>query len=582
VPETGIERGLDTLFTEAARVARYGFTATELEREKVSVLRGIERSYVGRETRTSASYASEYIRAILYGESTPDIEYEFELFKRFLPTITLEEVNQIGRAWIRDMDTVVAVTGPEKEGLKMPGELALLDAIKGVEMKEIKPYVDTVGDRPLLTSLPAGSKIVETRTLQDGITEWKLGNGVRVVLKPTDFQRDQIAFRAFSPGGTSLASDDDFIPASTAVAIIAGGGLGPFNAIDLQKVLTGKAVAVSPTLSLYDEGIAGNASPKDLETMFQLIYMRYTAPRADTAFFQVFNTQNRAALANRDAAPATAFNDTFNRLITQDHPRQRPPTVETLDKTDLQKSLAFYQDRFADAGDTTFVFAGEMTLDAMRPLVERYLGGLPSTGRKDTWRDVGIRPPTGVFNETVRKGIEPQSQTRIAFTGPFEYGIQAERTGIQAMAQTVQTRLRNVMREELGGTYSVGVSAGVSFRPVENYTLTIAFGSALQRAEELVKIIFAEIEKMKTAGPTESEVADTREAMLRTFEVNLRQNGTWINQLATDYQRGDEPGASLRSYPDSVKAVTPATIQKAVARYFNMQNYVRVTLLPEK
>ena len=582
VPEDGIERGLETLFTEAERVARFGFTASELEREKTTALRSIERSYTSRESRTSGSFASEYIRAFLHGESIPDIEYEFELYKRFLPTITLEETNSVGRTWIRDADRVVAITGPDKPGLKMPGEAALLGVIKGVETREIKAYVDTVSDQPLLAALPTGSKVVSTRTMEDNITEWKLENGVRVVLKPTDFQKDQIVFRGFSPGGTSLASDQDYIPASTAVSIIAGGGLGSFNAIDLQKVLTGKAAAVSPVISTYDEGLAGNASIRDLETMFQLIYMRFTAPRADAAFFEVFNTQNRRVLANRDAAPATAFNDTYNRIMTQDHPRQRPPTVEMLDKTNLEKSFAFYKDRFSDASDSTFVFVGDMNLDAMRPLVERYLGGLPSTGRSETWRDIGLRPPTGVITEVVRKGVEPQSQTRIAFTGPFEYESQAERTGIQAMAMTLQTRLRNILREELGGTYSVGVSAGTSWRPQQNYTLTIGFGSAPERADEFVETIFKEIEKVKSAGPTESEVTDTREALRRSFETNLRQNNMWLGQLASDYERNVEPGASLRSYAASVQALTPASIQKATARYFNTQNYVRVTLLPEK
>jgi zinc protease len=581
VPDDGIERGLETLFTEAARVARFGFTASELEREKVTALRSIERSYTSRESRTSGSFAAEYIRAFLYGESFPDIEYEFELYKRFVPTITLEEINQVGRAWIRDADTVVAVTGPDK-GLKLPGEVALLGAIKTAGDREIKPYVDTVSDQPLLATVPAGSKIVETRALEGNVTEWKLANGIRVVLKPTDFQKDQIIFRAFSPGGTSLASDEDYIPATTSVAVIAGGGLGPFNAIDLQKVLTGKAAAVNPVIAMYEEGLNGNASPRDVETMFQLIYLRFTNPRADDAYFQVFNTQNKRALANRDAAPATAFNDTFNRIMTQDHPRQRPITAATFDKTSLDKSFAFYKDRFADAGDYTFIFVGDFNLETMRPLVERYLGGLPSTGRKETWRDIGIRPPTGVFTETVRKGLEPQSQTRIAFTGPFSYGNQAERTGIQAMAATVQTRLRNLLREDLGGTYSVGVSAGVSFRPQETYTLTISFGSAPERADALVKTIFEEIEKIKTSGPTESEVTDTREAMARSFETSLRQNAMWLNQFATDYQRDDEPGASLRTYPASVQALTPASIQKSAAQYFNMKNYVRVTLLPER
>jgi zinc protease len=582
VPENGVEKGIETLFTEAARVARFGFTASELEREKVNTLRAIERAYTGRDNNTSARYASEYVRVFLYGESTPDIEYEFELYKRFMPTITLDEVNQVGRTWIRDANTVIAVTGPDKEGVKMPGEAALLAAVKSVDSKEITAYVDTVADQPLLASPPAGSKVVEIRELQGNVTEWKLGNGVRVVLKPTDFQTDQILFRGFSPGGTSLASDEDYIPASTAVAVIAGGGLGPFNVTSLQRVLAGKAANVSPTIGAYDEGFSGNASPKDLETLFQLIYLRFTAPRADAEFFEVFNTQNRRVLANRDASPATAFNDAFNRLITQNHLRARPATVATLDQTNLEKSLAFYKDRFSDASDYTFVFVGDLKLDVIRPLVEQYLGGLPSTGRKENWKDVGMRPPKGVVAEVVHKGVEPQSQTRIAFTGPIDYDRQAERLGIQAMAMAFQGRLRNILREELGGTYSVSVSPALSFRPQQTYTLTISFGSAPERYVELIQTIFKEIEVLKANGPTEAEVRDAREVMLRSFETSLRQNATWLNQFVSDYQRDEEPGAALRTYTEVVQALTPESLKKAAEKYFNMENIIQVTLLPER
>ena len=184
-------------------------------------------------------------------------------------------------------------------------------------------------------------------------------------------------------------------------------------------MLTGKVATARPFISEFEEGLSGSASPKDLETLFQLIYLRFTAPRADPAYFQMWGTQNRNILQNRDAIPAVALGDAIGRIMTQDHMRSRPVTVETLARTDLGRSLTFYQDRFADASDFTFVFVGNIDLDTMRPLVERYLGGLPATGRVETWRDLGVRPPRGVIDETVHKGIEPQSQTRLIFTGPI-------------------------------------------------------------------------------------------------------------------------------------------------------------------
>ena len=583
VAEEDIERGLETLLVEAERVARFGFTPAELERQKTAVLRGMESSFTNRDSRNSSSFAAEYIRAYLNGESIPGIEYEFALYQRFVAEITIDEVNRVGQNWISDANRVVVVTAPEKPDLVIPGEGELSTVMAEVDEIEITPYEETIIDQPLLANVPTGSEVVATRTLEGGLTEWDLANGIKVVLKPTDFRQDQIVFRGFSPGGTSLASDDDFVAADTAVTVIANGGLGAFNAIDLQRELTGKVARVSPFISEYEEGVSGSASPADMETMFQLIYLRMTAPRADETFFEIFKNQSRSILVNRDANPPTALADTFNRILYQDHLRRQPPTVEMLEETDLAKSIAFYEDRFADADDFTFIFVGNMDLDVMRPLVETYLGGLPTTDREETWRDVGIRNPTGVFEETVNRGIEPQSQTRIAFTGPFDIRSQAERTKLTATSQLVQTRLRNVMREQLGGTYGVSVSSQQAFRPLDRYTMMISFGSDPERVEELTGTLFAEIESLKESGPEADELSDTQQAMLRTYETSMEQNNFWLTMLSVSYRFGENPGAAaLLSQPEAIEALTTADIQAGVQEYFNVDNYVHVTLMPEE
>ena len=593
VPEDGIERGLEVVFTEAERVARFGFTASELERQKIDVLRGIERSYTDRANRRSASYAAEYSRAFLDDEPIPGIEYEFELYKRFIPEITLTEVNQIGSEWIRPQNRVVVVTGPEKEDLDMPSEEALLAVLAGVADMEITAYEETVIDQPLLAEIPEGSTVVGTREFAEDIVEWELGNGVRVALKPTDFREDQVLFQGFSPGGTSLASDEEWIPASSATALIQGGGLGPFNTTDLRRVLTGKVASARPFISSFEEGVTGSGSPQDLETMFQLIYMTFTAPRADPEYFEVFNTRNRAGLQNRDASPAVAFNDAINRIMTQDALRSRPVTVETLDHTDLDGSLAFYQDRFEDASDFTFIFVGNIDLDVMRPLVERYLGGLPSTNRVETWRDLGERPPRGVIEEIVRKGLEPQSQTRLFFTGSIDYGDRSQRLGIAVMTSVLQTRLREVLREELGGTYSVSVGSSFSWRPAGQYRLSISFGSDPERADELLAAVYEEIDRLKSSPPDEAEVNDVLEAQRRTWETNQESNSWWLSVLDGRYRylldqsdgrypSGDVLLETLPTYGADLDALTPPRIQELARRYFDQDNRVRVTLLPEQ
>ena len=579
VVDGGVEEGIHAMLTETERVARFGFTESELERQKVSELRSIEQAYVARADRSSPSYAAEYVRAFVNGESIPGIEYEYELYQRFVPEITLEDVNAVAREWLADANRVVLVTGPTATPL--PDEAALAQVIASVQDQEITAYVDALSDAELLPAVPTGSAVIETVARERGITEWRLGNGVRVVLMPTDFDEDQVTFRAFSPGGTSLASDDVFIPASTADEVVSGGGLADFDQVELDRLLTGTVARVSPFISELEEGVSGAASTADLETLFQLIYLTFTQPRADQDFFAVWSAQMRQALENRDADPTTAWSDTYQGIMTGDHPRAQPMDLAALDQTDLQASFDFYRDRFADASDFTFVFVGSFDVEAIRPLVETYVGGLPSTGRTENWRDLGIRPPTGVIEEVVERGLEPQSQTIITFNGPFDYADQSQRSVIRALAVVLENRLMESVREELGGTYSIGVGPGLTWRPEEAYQFSIVFGSDPERVDELLGSIFEGIAALKAEGPTEEQAAAARETLLRQFETDFQENGPWLNQLVTDYQRGVEPGAATDTFNESVRALTTESIRLAAERYLDLANYVRVSLVPE-
>jgi len=581
VREDGLERGLETLFVESERVARFGFTASELDREKRELLRFVERTHTERERRDSAAFVREYIDHFLEGEPTPGIEYEFELFKRFVPGITLEEVNRLARAWMGEDDRIVMVSAPEKEGLRVPAETDLRAALARATRTEIAPYVDTVSERPLVAEPPADGRITDSSTVEGvGLTVWRLSNGARVVIKPTDFKEDEVLFQAFSPGGSSLASDEDYIPAATASMVVGAGGIGEFNPIDLQKLLAGKVAVVRPWIGSLEEGLNGSASPRDLETLFQLIHLSFTAPRADATIFGVLQQQLRASLSNQRASPGFAFQETLQTAVTQGHRRAWPMTVETVDQLDLERSLAFYKDRFGDAGDFTFVFVGNVTPEILRPLVTRYVASLPSKDRQERWRDEGIRFPEGVVRKAVRKGLEPKSQTAILFSGGFEYD-RAHRNAIRALALVMETRLREKLREELGGTYGVSVSESTSWAPRAEYRLSIEFGSAPDRAEELTRVIFDEVTRIKRELPTESEVGNAREAFLRDFETGLTQNRFWLAQLAARYRQDLDP-RELLDYPASLPLITPDVVQQAARQYFDTERYVQVTLLPEE
>lgn len=581
VPENGIPRALEALLLEAERVALFGFSAAELERNKVARMRFWDQQYNDRENRNSISHAEELIRAYLIGEVTPGAAWEYALNARFLPEITLEEMNEFARNWLAPANRVVAITAPEKPGLTMPTREELRAVVASVSGTELTAREEAVSADDLLPVIPQGSPVVSTQTLEGGLTEWGLANGVRVILKPTDFRQDEILFAGFSAGGTSLASDEDFFAASTAVPIIAGSGAGSFNAIELQRKLTGKLVGVAPYISEFEEGLRGGGSPVDLETMLQLVYLRMTAPRADAVAFDVYKTQFRSALQNRSADPAVVFEDAFSRLLFQNHPRRQPPTPETIDQADLAKSLRFYRERFGDASGFTFIFVGNIDPARMQPLVETYLGGLPVSGKQESWRDVGVRFPTGLVEETVRRGLEPQAQTRIAFLGNFAVRDNHARARLASVVQVLQGRLNGVMREQLGGTYGVDVTPQMNWQPNETAGVIITFGSAPERVDELTAALFAEIEGFKESGPTAAEMQDIRTYFLRTQETSIEQNGFWLQQLVQAAGMEIEPLArDILEQPFVIDSLSPEAVRDTARQLLDPANHIRLTLLP--
>ncbi len=576
-----IEKAFEALFTEAERAGRFGFTPGELERVKVNMLTGLERAVKEKENTTAAAIAGELVRHVTDQEPVPGIVYEYELHRRFLPEITLAEVNALAKTWVPDRNRVITVSAPEKPGFTVPDESKLSSVVASMAAKSITAYVDTVDASPLLEPLPAPGSITKVTTKDAyGITEWQLSNGVKVVLKPTDFREDEILFRATSFGGSSLASEADYVPASSASAVVGAGGIGRLSAIDLRKKMTGKAATATAFITEYEEGLNGSSSKKDVETMFQLIHLRFTQPRSDPAAFGAFQGQMKSGLANQRSNPAFLFNEALVTALRQNHPRARPLTLESVDQLNLDKSMAFYKDRFADAGDFTFVFVGSFNPDELKPLVERYLASLPTTGRKESWKDTGIRYAKGVVEKRVDKGLEPQSRVAIVFTGPFTQS-QTERVAIRAMAEVLQSRLHETLRESLGGTYGVTTAPGYLQIPVPEFSVNISFSCAPERTEELIKAALQQVELLKSAGPTEKQLSDAKEKLLRDLETNRKQNNYLLAQLSIRYQYGEDL-AALFTLEEFYNKPTPAAIQDAAKQYLNPANMVKVTLFPEK
>jgi zinc protease len=581
VKENSILDGLDYMLTEANRAKQFGFTSTELERQKSEQLRSLETLYKERDKTESRNYADEYLRNFLQDELIPGIEVEYNLNKQFLPGIALDEINKLTDTRMRPGNRVVAISAPEKEGVKVPTEAEVLAVLNGAGAKNIEAYVDKVTTKPLIASPPVPGKVLQERKIESlGVTEWRLSNGALVVLKPTDFKNDEILFSAYSNGGTSLSSDADFMSASFASQLVNLGGIGEFDAITLSKMLAGKIVSVNPTISSLSEGFSGSASPQDLETLFQLTHLYVTAPREDTSAVGAFISRVKASLQNRSAMPEVAYSDTIGVTMAQYHFRARPFTPKIVDEINVDRGFAFYKERFADISDFTFFFVGSFQLDKIKPMVEQYLASLPSINRKESWRDVGIYPPKGVINKEVYRGIEQKSSITITFTGPFEW-TQQNRYDFSSLLELANIKLREVVREEKSGTYGIRAGGSPSLYPRKEFSLTISWGCDPARVEELVATVMQQLDSLKIKKPDQVYVDKVREIQRRNQEVNLKENRFWLSNFRQYYSSGENPEDMLK-FDKLVDNLTANTIQAAAKKYFDTKNMVKVVLLPEK
>lgn len=579
--ENQAERALEALLTEVQRVRLYGFTPSELQRAKDNLLRVMETIYNEREKTSSEQYAREYIRNFLMDEPIPGIEFEYRLYQTWLPGIKLSEVNFVAQRWMRDKSRVVLFAAPQKKNTVVPTSAKLLDVMQRVQQKEILAYVDRVPDEPLVRKISRKGSIREKRFYPElGVYEYRLNNDVRVVLKPTDFKNDEILMAAYSPGGHSLAADSNYIPAVTASTIVGESGVGPFGVVELKKKLAGKVVRVRCALDELTESLSGSAAPQDFETMLQLIYLYFTAPRKDSTAFVSYVKKLRTSLENRSADPFAVFSDTVRGTVTQYHWRRKPFTLSTLRDLNLEKSYRVFRERFADASDFTFFFVGNVDTLTMPRLIARYLGALPVLRRQEQWADIGVFPPQGVIRKVVKKGIEPQSYVDIRFTGAMEWSRE-QRYYLAALAEILRMRLREQVREEKGGSYGVRVTQSNWQYPHPEYSLSISWGCAPERVEELIGVVQNEIARLRTEPIKESELQKIKETHLRTYELNLKENKYWLDILHFYYFNGEDPHQILH-YPDLVRGLTAADIQETAQRYLRSDNFIQVVLYPEQ
>ena len=581
VADNGIEKATEALLAEARRVDQFGFLETELSRAKQNMLRGYERAYTERDKTQSGQLVEEYVGNYLFNEAIPGIEYEYRLVQQLLPGITLADVNALASKYITDENRVILVQAPDKPGSKVPTEAELLAVIDRGANATVTAWTETVTDAPLIERMPARGRVVSERMIPEvGVTEWKLSNGARVLLKPTDFKQDEVLMSGYSPGGHSLVSDADFMSATLASQVVELSGIGTFSAVELGKKLAGKVARVTASVGETSESISAAGSPKDLETMLQLVYLKFTAPRLDSAAYAAFTGMAKNQLANRGAQPMQVFFDSVTVVMGQHHFRSRPLTEAVFAEVNPNRALEIYRDRFADAGDFTFVFVGNIDPTTLKPLVEQYLAALPTKGRKETWKDVTPGSPRGVVTKTVLKGREPKAMSILTFSGPFTNSPE-NRFAIRALIDLFQIKATEMLREQLGGTYSPSVMGGGSKAPDSEYDVTVMFESAPENVEKLTAGVFTLIDSLQSRGPTQADVDKIRETMIRTRETSLKTNGYWVSNIAARDEAGEDLAGLLAAYDAMIRNLTPAQIQAAARLYLDKKNYARFLLLPE-
>ncbi|GAB1450045.1 insulinase family protein [Draconibacterium sp.] len=578
-----IMEGLKAVLLENERVKKFGFTESELERQKTAILNSYEKAYNERNNQKSINYANEYKRNFLMTEEPfPGMENEFEYCKLYVPEITLEEINQLAGKWVTDENRVVIITAPEKEDVKVPTEqeiLALLDEVKTIE---IEPYDDAVSNVPLIEYEPSGSKVASEKILENvDATEWTLENGATVVVKKTDFKEDEILFSAWSLGGNSLYPLEDDISADFATDLIELSGIAGFDKITLDKMLSDKVFRVSPNISQLRESFSGSSSVKDVETLLQMVYLYFTELRFDQGSYQSLMSRMAGILENKSASPESAFQDTMSVTMANYNKRARPMTKELLSEADFNRMKQIAKERFKNAADFKFFFVGNINMDNFKPLVEKYIGGIPSMPERENWVDLGIEKPTGVVEKVVKRGQEDKSTQYIVFHGDFNYNSQNQ-IQLDAVGKILSTRLLEVIREDKSSVYSIGAYPSSTKFPEEEYTITVAYGTSPKKLDELKKAVFDIIAEYKQNGPSKEELATAQEKLIREREVAVRENGFWMSILSNTYYLKNGDFSEFVNYDKLVKNLTVDSTKKAFNDWFDFKNYISVALAPEK
>jgi len=580
--ENKINESLEIILAENEKVKRFGFTKSELDRAKKSVLTRYEKMANESDKIESRNFAREYVSNYLEQEAIPGIKQENKYAQEFVPAITLEEINGMAKKWITDKNMAILVLVKEAEGIKIPTEKELLEIVNASKTKKYEAYVDESSDEPLMAKKPKALKVVsKIENKAHGITELTFANNVKVILKPTDFKNDEILFSAFAPGGKSAFPDNEFIAASYMSMVMNTSGFGNFDNIALQKKLAGNTAKLRMIMGDLEHGLSGNSSPKDFETLLQMNYQYFTSARKDDKAFKTFISGLENQIKFMSASPEMAFYDKLVKVTASNNPRVFIfPPVEKLKALTVDDVYKVYEKSFKTANDYTFVIVGNIDVAKITPMLETYIGGLPTSTAKRSWVERKIDFPKGLTEETVLKGKEDKSSVAMVFNGTFNWSDENYLTA-RLLEKTLSIKLRESMREEQGGVYGVRSSINADKLPTPEYGVNVSWGCAPANVDKLVNTVLDEMKKIVDNGPTDTDIAKAKETFINERETKVKENKFWLSYIKGRTFNGDKL-LSFDEYKAIIKGVTKKDLQKAAKSYFNPKHYVKVVLKPEE
>lgn len=576
-----IEKSLMALTAELVNARDNGFTATELELARRNMMSVIEKAYNERNTTESSAYVDEYVRNFLTGECIPGIENEYTYYQQILPQVKVDELNAIAKKWLTNSNVFALLTGPDDASAKLPSDAEFLQMVqKGFSQKVAKTEEKEISSE-LLKVKPTPGKVVATVEEKDfAATTFELSNGIKVTIKPTDFKSDEILMNAVKYGGTNNYDVKDKNNARNATSIVASMGYGEFTPNDLDKVLAGKPVGVRMSIGSIQNTISGNSNVKDFETMLQLMYLKITAPREDKGLFESYINKQKSQIMFMSANPQTAFFDTTLRSLYNNHPLAPGgiPRMQDYEDIDMNRAIEIYKNEFATADGYHFFFIGNIDPKVAQPLIETYIGSLPKSGKTPAYKDNGVRP-VGGKKLVFKKGQENQSMIFAVYSGDITYSTDFA-ISADAVAEVLNIKVIEELREKLGGIYTGGYGANVSKRPYGNFRVFMQLPCGPENVEKLLTAADAEIKKIQQSGPEQKDLDKVKSQWKEAHRTELKENKYWLGAMS-DVLFWKDDKSIVFDFEKTIDKLTPADVQKAAQTLFKDNNGFISILYPE-